>query len=226
MDLVLCSLLKVFAFPVWVFKARTVTRRTKLVAGLEHRSCEGQLRLWGCLVGRRGGWRATPSVRTVLSCARGGIDWILGSISVPRGWADIGTGFLEGCSLPQASQSAKGICAMPFKTFCRLGLARQWHRRSSWNSQFHSDLWGCLLLDFSFNTIHKPGKVWQWVLHQLCEVSWFIIWLPSTQNIFFITDSRNSPVSNTSTKQITQSKRAELLVRKTFCVSAPSLAFI
>lgn len=33
-----------------------------------------------------------------------------------------------GLLIPQASQSAKGICAMPFKTFSSLELARQWHR--------------------------------------------------------------------------------------------------
>lgn len=81
---------------------------------------------------------------------QGRLDWVLESVSVPRGWADIGTGFIEEGLLPQACQCLKSICKMSFTTFCSLvslELARQSHRMilSSWNTQFHSVLCACLL---------------------------------------------------------------------------------
>jgi len=38
------------------------------------------------------------------SCASGGLHWTLGSISLPRGWSNTGTGFLERWMMPQACQ--------------------------------------------------------------------------------------------------------------------------
>ena len=40
----------------------------------------------------------------VHSCTREGLDWTLGSISLPRGWSNTGTGLLERRSMPQACQ--------------------------------------------------------------------------------------------------------------------------
>ena len=45
-------------------------------------------------------------------CTRGGLDWIFGSISLQRGWSNIGTGFLERWSMLQAWQCLKGIWTM------------------------------------------------------------------------------------------------------------------
>ena len=43
----------------------------------------------------------------VQSCVRGGSDVTCGSISLPRGWSDTGTGFLERWSMPRACQCLK-----------------------------------------------------------------------------------------------------------------------
>jgi len=37
----------------------------------------------------------TGHVGMVQSCARGSLDWTLGSIFLPRRWSNAGTGFLE-----------------------------------------------------------------------------------------------------------------------------------
>ena len=58
----------------------------------------------------------TGHVGMVQSCIRGGLDWTLGSISLPRGWANPGIGFLETWSIPQACQCLGGIWTMPFTT--------------------------------------------------------------------------------------------------------------
>ena len=52
----------------------------------------------------------------VQSCARGGLDWTLGSISLARGWSNTATGFLETWSIPQAWQCLRGIWTMPLTT--------------------------------------------------------------------------------------------------------------
>jgi len=39
-------------------------------------------------------------VGMIQSCARGGLDWTLGSISLLRGWSSTGTGFLEVVDAP------------------------------------------------------------------------------------------------------------------------------
>jgi len=97
---------------------------------------------WGlssCLAWRRGGWGVTSLLSTaswggdmerevlsssswypvtgcvgmVQSCTRGGLDWVSGRISLPRGWSDSGTGFLESWSMSQACQRLKGFRTMP-----------------------------------------------------------------------------------------------------------------
>ncbi|KAK4824299.1 LOW QUALITY PROTEIN: hypothetical protein QYF61_013044 [Mycteria americana] len=50
------------------------------------------------------------------SCVRGDLDCTLGSISLPRGWSNTGTGFLERWSMPQACQCLRGIWTMPLIT--------------------------------------------------------------------------------------------------------------
>jgi len=43
----------------------------------------------------------TGHVGMVQSCARGGLDWTLGSISLPKGWSNAGTGFLKRWLIPK-----------------------------------------------------------------------------------------------------------------------------
>jgi len=50
------------------------------------------------------------------SCIRGGVDWTLGSISLPRGWSNTGTVLLGRWSMPQACQFLRGIWTMPLIT--------------------------------------------------------------------------------------------------------------
>lgn len=62
--------------------------------------------------GREGGaelfWDpVTRCVAVIQSWVRMCLDWILGSISLPRGWSDTGTGFLDRWSMPQACQCFK-----------------------------------------------------------------------------------------------------------------------
>ncbi|KAK4827477.1 hypothetical protein QYF61_018713 [Mycteria americana] len=65
----------------------------------------------------------------VKSCTRGGLDQTLGSIYLPRGWSNTGTGFLERWSMPQACQCLRGIWTMPLTTcfnfWSALNLVRQ-----------------------------------------------------------------------------------------------------
>jgi len=70
-------------------------------------------------------WDATIGLQ---SCTRGGSDWTLGSISVPRGCSNTGPDFLERWSMPQACQCLRGIWTMPFITcfnLVRLERVRQ-----------------------------------------------------------------------------------------------------
>ncbi|KAK4822988.1 hypothetical protein QYF61_024696 [Mycteria americana] len=48
-----------------------------------------------------------------LTAKKGGLDWTLGSISLPRGCSNTGTGFLERWSMPQACQCSRGIWTTP-----------------------------------------------------------------------------------------------------------------
>jgi len=44
----------------------------------------------------------TQHLGTAQTCARGGLAWTRGCISLPRGWSNTATGFLERWSMPQA----------------------------------------------------------------------------------------------------------------------------
>ncbi|KAK4824315.1 hypothetical protein QYF61_013060 [Mycteria americana] len=57
---------------------------------------------------------------------RGDLDWTLGSISLPRGWSNTGTGFLERWSMPQACQCLRGIWTMPLITHFNFWSALTW----------------------------------------------------------------------------------------------------
>jgi len=50
---------------------------------------------------------ATGCVEMVQSCAEGSSDLTFGSISLPRGWSNIATSFLERRLRPHACQSLK-----------------------------------------------------------------------------------------------------------------------
>ena len=50
------------------------------------------------------------------SCIRGGLNWVLRSISLLSGWSNTGTGFLKRWSMLQASQCLRGIWTMPLTT--------------------------------------------------------------------------------------------------------------
>ena len=54
----------------------------------------------------------TGHLGMVESCAREGLDWTFGSISLLRGWSNPGTGLLERWSVPQACQCLRGIWTM------------------------------------------------------------------------------------------------------------------
>ena len=62
---------------------------------------------WHPVTGRAG---------TAQSCTRGGLEWTSGSICLPRGWSNTGTGFPERWSMPPACQCSRGIWTVPFRT--------------------------------------------------------------------------------------------------------------
>jgi len=62
----------------------------------------------------------------VQSCARGGLDWTLGGISLPREWSNMGTGFLERWMMPQACQYLRGIWTVPLTTCFNFSSALNW----------------------------------------------------------------------------------------------------
>jgi len=82
-------------------------RAAKLVTGLEGMCSKEQLRVWSnlewrrlrgdllalCSFQSRGSGDRTRGIGSKLH--RGGSDWKLQSISLPRGWSNTGTGFLE-----------------------------------------------------------------------------------------------------------------------------------
>ena len=101
-------------------------------------------------------------VQMVQGCIRGDLDWTLGSVSLPRGWSNTGTGFLEGWSMPQACQCLRGIWTMPlitcFNFWSALNYLGSWTRwslyiPSNWNYSipFHS---------IPFHSI--PLRFWGW----------------------------------------------------------------
>lgn len=121
----------------WMYTGRA----TKLGKGLEGMSCEEWLRnvLWACLEEeaelliastalysslRR--WRGRCWFFLVSSARmhendsnvppRGGTDWILGSISLLRGWPNPRTGFLEKWLMSQQCQSLPGIWTILLRT--------------------------------------------------------------------------------------------------------------
>ena len=91
---------------------------------------------WVCLVWREGGWGATSLLSTaswgaemerevllsspgdpvfgrvgmVRSCARGGLDWTLGSVCLPRGWSNTEQASYRGgqCPMPVSVEEAFG----------------------------------------------------------------------------------------------------------------------
>jgi len=138
-EILLYSYLEFFPFLFWVAKRRAVTRRTKLVQGLEGTTCEEQLRTLGLsgLEERRlrgnlfalhsflrrgrgeGGAELFSLVPSDMRCkngsklCQGGSDWTRRSIPLLRWWSNTGIGFLERSLMPQACQCLNGIWTMP-----------------------------------------------------------------------------------------------------------------
>ena len=65
-------------------------------------------------------------VGMVQSCTREGLDWMLGSIPLPRRWSKTGTGFLERWSIPHACQCLRGVWTMPLITCFNFWSALKW----------------------------------------------------------------------------------------------------
>jgi len=60
------------------------------------------------------------------SCTRGGLDWTLGNISLPREWPNAEIGFLERWLMPQVCQCLRGIWTMPLITLFNFWSALMW----------------------------------------------------------------------------------------------------
>ena len=71
-------------------------------------------------------------VGTAQSRPGGGRDWTRGGISLPRGWSEPGTGFLERRSMPQASQGFGGVWTVPLRTCFNFLLSPEAVRQRNW----------------------------------------------------------------------------------------------
>jgi len=96
--------------------------------------------------------QVTGRVGMAQSCTKGGSNWTLGSISLPRGWSNTGTGFPEKVLMLQACQRLRGIWTMPLITRFNFWSALKWsgqqlddHYRSLPTQIFYSILFYSIL---------------------------------------------------------------------------------
>lgn len=68
----------------------------------------------------------TAQVAMAQSCTREGLDWTVGSVSILRGWPNIGTGFSGRWLMPQACLCLRGIWTKPLTTLFTLRSALNW----------------------------------------------------------------------------------------------------
>lgn len=68
----------------------------------------------------------TGDVAMAQSCTKEGLDWTVRSLSVLRGWANTGTGFLGKWLMLQACLCLRGIWTKPLTTFFTFRSALNW----------------------------------------------------------------------------------------------------